>query len=102
MSFELVEKKEDATDAEIYEELERAVVKFPLWPTDPLHAAAVIAEELGELQQAILQVMYEPGKATLINVHIEAIQTAAMAIRFVRSLSKYKFDQGFQHKQVNP
>lgn len=99
MSFELIEKKEDA---DIYEEIERAIIKFPLWPTDPLHAVAVIGEELGELNRAILQVIYEPGKATVDDVCMEAIQTAAMAIRFVRSLSKYKYDQGFQHKQINP
>jgi hypothetical protein len=98
MTFELIEKK----DQEIYDEMERAVVKFPLWPTDPLHAVAVIGEELGELNRAILQVIYEPGKATVDDVRMEAIQTAAMAIRFVRSLDKYKFNQGVQHRQINP
>jgi hypothetical protein len=98
MSFELVGKVE----AEIYEELERAVIKFPLWPTDPLHAVAIIGEELGELNRAIVQVIYEPGKATVDDVRTEAIQTAAMAIRFVRSLDKYRFSQQPQHRQVNP
>jgi hypothetical protein len=97
MSFTLIENK----DHEIYDELERAVVKFPLWPTDPLHAVAIIGEELGELNRAILQVIYEPGKANVDNVRMEAIQTAAMAIRFVRSLDKYKFAQREQHRQVN-
>ena len=30
-------------------ELARAVKKFPTWPTDPLHALAVLGEEFGEL-----------------------------------------------------
>ncbi len=30
-------------------ELTRATAKFPTWPTDPLHALAVLGEEFGEL-----------------------------------------------------
>jgi hypothetical protein len=96
MSFELVEKK----DQEIYDEIEKAITKFPLWPTDPLHAVAIVGEELGELNRAIVQVIYEPGKASVDDVRTEAIQTAAMAIRFVRSLDKYKFAQREQHRQL--
>jgi len=98
MSFELIEKQ----DQEVYDEIEKAITKFPLWPTDPLHAVAIIGEELGELNRAILQVIYEPGKASVDDVRTEAIQTAAMAIRFVRSLDKYKFNQAVQHRQINP
>ena len=34
---------------EILAELERATEKFPTWPTDPLHALAVLGEEFDEL-----------------------------------------------------
>jgi hypothetical protein len=96
MSFELIEKQ----DQEVYDEIEKAITKFPLWPTDPLHAVAIVGEELGELNRAIVQVIYEPGKASVDDVRTEAIQTAAMAIRFVRSLDKYKFAQREQHRQL--
>ena len=47
---------------EIQDEITRAVVKFPTWPTDPLHAVAVLNEEVGELNKALLQMTYERDK----------------------------------------
>ena len=44
---------------EVLGEIARAVEKFPTWPTDPLHAVAVLGEEFGELTQAVLQCVYE-------------------------------------------
>lgn len=84
---------------EIAAELERATTKFPTWPTDPLHAVAVLGEEFGELTKDVLQLTYEPHKTTRENVRKEAIQTAAMAIRFVRSLDAYIYKQSDQHQQ---
>ncbi len=88
-----------ALDNDIYSELEKAISKFPRWSTDPLHAIAVLGEEFGELTKAVLQHAYEPDKATREDVREEALQTAAMAIRFCRSLSAYKYKQGQQHHQ---
>lgn len=87
--------------AEIDRELQRAVAKFPTWPTDPLHASGVVMEESGELAKAVLQAVYEPHKSTIADVRIEAIQTAAMAIRFVQSLDAgaYNWSPGEQHSQ---
>jgi len=85
---------------EIVIELERAVEKFPRWPTDPLHAAAVLGEEFGELTKAILETIYEAPKSTEADVRKEAIQTAAMALRFVMSLNQYKYARGLQHVQM--
>lgn len=90
---------------EVIAELNRARTKFPTWPDDPIHAAAVVAEESGELVQAALQACYEQKKdgalfqAQLANVKQEAIQTAAMAIRFLVSMDQYMFEAGRQHKQ---
>lgn len=42
-------------DQLVQAELARAVDKFPTWPTDPLHALAVLGEEFGELTKAMLQ-----------------------------------------------
>ncbi len=80
-------------------ELNRAQTKFPTWPTDPLHAAAVLAEEMGELQRAIQQVIYEPDKAQPGDVQTEAVQTAAMALRFLMSLDRYVYARSEQHTQ---
>lgn len=82
-------------------ELARAAAKFPTWPTDPLHALAVLGEEFGELTKAVLQRTYEPRKGVeLEEIRGEAIQTAAMAMRFVMSLDRYRYAPGDQHEQA--
>jgi NTP pyrophosphatase (non-canonical NTP hydrolase) len=84
---------------EIQDEVERAMRKFPQWPTDPIHAVAVIAEECGELQKAILEAVYEPYKGNRPNIRTEAVQTAAMCVRFLGSLDKYEWFHSKQHHQ---
>jgi len=68
----------------IQEEMKRAKDKFPWWPADRIHAAAIVAEEAGELLQATLQARYENG--SFERIRKEAIQTATMAIRFLENL----------------
>src|ERR1700722_18287986 len=85
--------------APIFEEIERAVKKFPTWPTDPLHALAVLGEEFGELTKSALQLTYEPHKTSIEEFRTEAKQTAAMALRFFMSLEQYQFKNCEQHKQ---
>lgn len=81
-------------------ELARAVAKFPTWPTDPLHALAVLGEEFGELTKAMLQHTYEPHKGvTAQDIRDEAIQTAAMALRLAMSLPCYQYRKAPQHSQ---
>lgn len=65
-------------------ELERAESKHPEWPKDMIHAAAIVAEESGELVQAALQHKYEKGE--LHPLSVEASQTATMAVRFLKNL----------------
>lgn len=84
---------------EIEIELQKAVEKFPLWPTDPLHALAILGEEFGELTKDTLQLTYEPNKTNLDNLRKEALQTAAMAIRFLKSIDSYEFNRSNQHHQ---
>lgn len=67
----------------IVDELKRAEQKHPNWPTDIIHAAAVVGEESGELIQASLQQRYEGGST--FNCTNEAVQVAAMAIRFLKN-----------------
>jgi NTP pyrophosphatase (non-canonical NTP hydrolase) len=81
----------DSAIIAVTSELNRAVKKYPTWPTDPLHALAVLGEEFGELSKAVLQHTYEPGKATRKDVRDEAIQTAAMALRFLFSVDEYVY-----------
>ena len=83
------------------DEVEKATSKFPTWPTDPLHALGVLAEEFGELSKEVVQLTYEPHKSTLGCVREEAIQTAAMALRFLASLDRYEFTPRAQHSQQN-
>lgn len=89
----------DDAVAHVVRELERATAKFPTWPTDPLHAVAVVNEEVGELNKAILQATYEPEKANMLDVGDEAVQAAAMALRFVMSLPRYQLFRCHQHRQ---
>lgn len=84
---------------EVLREVQRATQKFPTWPTDPLHALAVLGEEFGELTKAMLQLTYEPHKTSPSEVREEAIQTAAMALRLIASLEQYDYVPSAQHSQ---
>jgi hypothetical protein len=90
----------NALMGEVAAELARAWAKFPTWPTDPLHALAVLGEEYGELTKDMLQLCYEPHKTTRENVRKEAMQTAAMAMRLAVSLDAYEYRPGLQHSQA--
>lgn len=65
----------------VFAELQRAERKFPGFPTDPIHAAAIVSEECGELQKACLQLTYENGDMQAVET--EGVHTAAMALRFL-------------------
>lgn len=80
-------------------EINKAKAKFPNWPTDPTHAAAIVAEESGELVKACLELSYEPHKTNIASVRDEAVQVAAMAIRFLQSIDHYEFKPAEQHTQ---
>lgn len=62
-------------------ELRRAKEKHPSWPKDPIHRAAIVNEESGELIRSAIQYVYEGGSFS--SMQTEAIQTAATAIRFL-------------------
>lgn len=83
----------------VLRELGNATSKFPTWPTDPLHAIGVVNEEVGELNKAVLQQMYEPHKNPPGAVCTEAIQAAAVLIRFILSLDRYRWTPCTQHIQ---
>lgn len=83
---------------EVRREMARAIRKFPTWPTDPMHALGVVTEEHGELAKALLERIYADGPVG--NVSKEAIQLAAMALRFAGSLDRYAFTPSHQHPQT--
>lgn len=74
-------------------ELARAKTKFPEWPKDPIHAYAVVQEEVGEGIRSALHAMYEYGDqgrpVALAELRTECIQSIAMLYRFVLSLYDY-------------
>jgi len=90
----------DQIVAEIMAEVEKSTAKFPTWPTRIIDAGNVVSEESGELAKACLQVTYEKHKETLAGVRMEAIQTAAMCVRFLASMDRYDTEPGPQHEQI--
>lgn len=73
----------------ILDELTRAEEKHPEWPSDIIHAAAIVNEEAGELTRAALQWTYEKGD--IIETQKEAIQVACTAIRFLVGLAEMNY-----------
>jgi len=69
--------------AAIASEVGRARRQFPSWPSDVVHAGAIVGEEAGELLQACLQATYERRPDSDELMRREAIQTAAMCVRFL-------------------
>lgn len=69
-------------------EIIRAEEKHPDWPADPVRAAAVVAEESGELVKAVLD--HEEKNSSQYAIVTEAIQTAATAIRFLKNYNMEK------------
>ena len=68
----------------VFDALRKAEKLHPGFPTDPIHASAIVTEELGELERAALQWTYEEsGKAAVAR---EAAHTAAMGIRFLLNI----------------
>lgn len=72
---------------QILDEVERAEKKHPHWPIGPIHQAAIVCEESGELIRSALQFEYEGGNKD--EMKTEAIHTAATCIRFLKNL-KYE------------
>lgn len=69
-------------------ELDRAERKFPGWPTDAVHATAIMMEEAGEATKAAIDYHHHRGK--LKDVKAELVQTGAMALRALIHLKSYK------------
>lgn len=69
------------TMIEIEKELSRARAKWPSWPTDQIHAAAIVCEEASELIREAVRCRYEGGNPD--DLRKAAIHVAATAARFL-------------------
>ena len=45
----------------IFNELEKAIEKHPVWPKDIIHCASFMIEEAGEALKAVNEYVYENG-----------------------------------------
>lgn len=70
--------------AMILNECDRAEKLHPDWPRDPVHQIAILCEESGEALQAALNC--QEGKDSKKHLVTETVQTAAMAIRFLKNI----------------
>jgi hypothetical protein len=69
----------------VMDELSRARNLHPNWPEDDLVlASAVVVEEAGELLKACMDVRNGKVGVTIDDVYKEAVQTAAMGLRFLK------------------
>lgn len=63
-------------------EIERTISKHPIWPKLPVHQAAIVCEESGELIREALHLEHE-GCGDEKRFIEEAVQTAAVSIRLI-------------------
>jgi len=72
----------------VFAELKRAEEIHTSWPDDPIHCAAIVAEEAGELIQASIDYHYKTNKGVhLQRIITETIQTTAMGFRLLFALA---------------
>ena len=76
----------------LFVEFCRAVVKHPKWPTDAIHASAILNEEAGELTQVAIDFHFSGDGRE--HMREEAIQVGAMVLRFLMNLDGYKPEGG--------
>ena len=82
----------------VFVALREAEDKHPGWPTDPIHAAAILGEEAGELLQAAIDFTYTKQPYGVALMEKEAAQCAAMGIRFLLGMMRYKRQPGEQRE----
>ena len=72
----------------ILEEVHRAERLYPNWPTDMIHATAILSEETGEAVQASNNFWHHGGARS--EVVKEVVQSAATAVRWLLHDHKYE------------
>ena len=74
-------------------EYHAAILQYPDWPTDPVHAASILAEEAGEALKEANNYRWQHKRSpeeSFERMRREAIQTGAMAIRFLLGFEDYE------------
>lgn len=73
-------------------EQEKAEAKHQGWPTDAVHASAILNEEAGKLTQACIDYHYghTPAEEAYERMAIMTLRVAAMSMRFWSALHEYK------------
>jgi hypothetical protein len=64
-------------------ELDKARTKYPHWPSDMVHAAAIASEESGEVVKSVNNHFWKHGDDTWADIEKEAVQAIAMWCRFL-------------------
>lgn len=72
---------------EILTELARAERLHPVWPADPVHQVAIMAEEAGEALRSANSYLHQ-GKSMIdaVQMRRELVQTGAMCLRCLMHL----------------
>jgi len=85
---------EEAAQA-VIKEYHRACRLYPDWPTDPIHAASILAEESGETLKEANNFYWghKDHLAALKKSEIEAVQSGAMALRYLVGMDRYRARQ---------
>lgn len=73
---------EQALEA-VLNEVNRARAKYPSWPDNIVMAAAIASEESGEVVRSCNSFHWQQGDDSPADIMNEAIQAAAMWIRFL-------------------
>ncbi len=75
---------------DIFAEIDQSILQHGDFPKDMIHAAAIVSEESGELIQAAIDYEFNPEKRIddeiAWSMYREAIQTAAMGIKFIQNM----------------
>ncbi|UAW53162.1 hypothetical protein pEaSNUABM30_00044 [Erwinia phage pEa_SNUABM_30] len=79
--------REQAAIELMLNELRDAEVEHPEWPEEAIHAGSILVEEAGELLRDCVSFDETGDDKLIVNMQIEAVQTGAMALRFLKNLS---------------
>lgn len=75
------------TDEQVFElvrgELAKARTRYPFWPADLVHAAAIANEEMSEVIKSVNNRFWGHGDDTWADIQGEAVQAIAMLVRFL-------------------
>lgn len=80
---------------DVLDELVRAEKIHPNYPSDPVHAAAIISEEAGEIVKAVNNIIDGKKTGRDSDYKTEAIHCAAMCIRFLKNIDNFDWNVEF-------